>query len=372
MEQSITGDMVLGSQSIVRVLIISSSPDQSLGAGQDIFHLLGALGHQVSVVGLDTWREVLAPHPPEVVLIDGPATLNAAGLEGTAKLCREIKNAPECHDVSLAVVAPDIEHSEVANSLEILHAAGADDLWAADATATELQVRLELLSRLCRLARDLSGARTQLSKHLLIDDTSQLLTRRFFFQAAFREVSRARRYGHHLSCLMIDIDFLDNINRKFGDTCGNYVVRAVAYIVRQWTRDSDTVARFSDTKFVALLPETPIENAARVRDKIMKAMGEAKFEWHGQPLPVSVSIGEAECPLIDAEQTGEIAVPAIGEVDEDAEYEDPESHSFSVREELAGLLEDADAALSVVRKTTIRPEIFVEYSPGTVGLPGSE
>src|SRR5688572_6891094 len=79
MEQSTTGDMVLASQSIVRVLIITGKPDQSPETAEGIYTLLRASSHQVSVTGMDSWRDSLSVNAPEIVLLDSPANMEAAG-----------------------------------------------------------------------------------------------------------------------------------------------------------------------------------------------------------------------------------------------------------------------------------------------------
>jgi GGDEF domain-containing protein len=141
---------------------------------------------------------------------------------------------------------------------------------------------------------------------------------------------------------MINVDFFKRFNSMFGYDCGDYVLRGVASILRDSTRDSDIVARFSEDKFVVMLPETPIEGAISMGENIQRLISEDEFNWHDQNLPVSVSIGEA------ARRRDSNA----DQVDAD---EDDETIALSLREELAELLEEADAALYVAKRGVRSP-----------------
>jgi GGDEF domain-containing protein len=129
----------------------------------------------------------------------------------------------------------------------------------------------------------------------------------------------------------------------FGYDCGDYVLRGVAGILRDSTRDSDIVARFSEDKFVVMLPETTIAGAISMGENIQRLISEMEFNWQGQNLPVSVSIGEA----------GRRRDEDAGSVN--AADEDDESVALSLREELAELLEEADAALFVAKRGVRSP-----------------
>jgi GGDEF domain-containing protein len=130
----------------------------------------------------------------------------------------------------------------------------------------------------------------------------------------------------------------------FGYDCGDYVLRSVANILRDSTRDSDIVARFSEDKFVIMLPETPIDGAITMSENIQRLISENEFSWHGQTLPISVSVGEA-------------ARRCEGDADrvDAAADDDDETVALSLREELAELLEEADAALFVAKRGVRSP-----------------
>ena len=349
-------DGALGAGAVGRVLVVALDVPLS-GAMMRLREALEAAQHTVATASFEEWRAALPGTRPDIVVLEAADELTST------QACRALRAA----DARLAILAvstdekDSLRQSSAQSSAEAalwasLQSAGADDFITASAPVGTLILRLEVLLRLVQLGRELDASRARLARHMQIDETTQLLNRRFFFQNSHRECSRARRYGHALSCLMIEINYLDELSKKFGYACGEYVLRAVAYTVRQWTRDSDIAGRFSDTKFVVLLPETDVDGATSVREKILDAIDAGRFEWEGEQIPVSVSIGESErqreLSSPDAHSPSETLPDEFG------------SAPLSVREELAALLEDADAALNVARRACLRPTIFTPYTPG--------
>ncbi len=282
---------------------------------------------------------------PEVVVVDG-ASRRAADLIQSARF-EEITKA-----AFLLVLSPAKTRDEL---LEALRVAGADDFLSDAAQSFEILSRLEVAATLRRAKGEVAHLRDQLGRQIRVDDLTGVMSRRFFFQQAHRECSRARRYGGRLSCVMIEIDHFRSLCATFGDFVGEAVLRQTAAIIGQWTRDSDLVARFTESKFTLLLPETGIEGATRAQDKITLALHSHIWQFDGAVIPVSVSIGEAE--LQPGAPMHRVADDYISEGDESGEA------ALSTRESLAGLLEDADSALYVARKGARMPEVFVPYTP---------
>ena len=340
---------VLGARASCRVLLVQLDSQPGVEK-QRLRDFLTSVGHDVTVTEYSQWRSLLKDDSTDVVLIE------VAHEHSAVQVCRAIR-AVSTHHAILAVFSR--EEAADTSFWTNLQFAGADDFTTVNASRSMLVTRVGILFRLVQENRELELTRERLAHQMRWDETTQLLNRRFFFHNAHRECARARRYGHELSCLMIDIDYLDEIHKKFGYTCVEYVLRTVSTTVRRWIRDSDIAGRFSERKFAVLLPETPVEGATIVRERILKALEESVYEWGGEEIPVNVSIGEAQrrvdLLLKDASESVEVPKILPGVVQEGA---------LSVREELASLLEDADAALNVARRASLRPEIFTPYSQG--------
>ncbi len=84
------------------------------------------------------------------------------------------------------------------------------------------------------------------------------------FQATLStELGRAQRHNHPLSLLIIDLDFLKEVNDKFGHPTGDMVIRAIAETICKGCREFDVAARYGGEEFTVILPETPLEDASR-------------------------------------------------------------------------------------------------------------
>ena len=315
------------------------------GAGlQRVRTVLESEGHQVIWLSSEEVLQGQRAFEADAVLLDA---LNTS----IDTLCQRLKQPPEgagqtdAHSQS----APILAFISAQSDQNALRDWGVDDFLIENASDAEIKARLALAVRLGRLQRELQSTREELSHQIQIDDLSGALNRRYFFQAAYRECSRARRYGQALSCLMVDVDHFNLYNTTFGYGCGDFILREVATILKNSVRDTDLVARFGGSKFVVLLTHTDTEGAITVRQKIEDSVKSGYLVWQHQQLPVTVSIGEAE------------RVPGRARPQSADEFEE-DTTPLSTREDIAELLEDADAALYVAKKG-VRFPTFTE-TPG--------
>ena len=305
-----------------------------------IAEIAESLGHQISEIDAPLAVEIA----PEAIIFDGSA-------RGALEMLRAIRAEPSLGHAPILAVCGRCNDE----TLEELRSQGVDDFLGAEAPKAEIQTRVESAAALSQARDEVLNLKAQLARQTRVDDLTGVMSRRFFFQQGHRETGRARRYGHKLSCLMLEIDHFRALCSTYGDAAGEAMLRSLATIIGQWTRDSDYIARFADAKFAVLLPETSVEGATSAREKILTALGAHKWNWEEQLLPISVSIGESELQPVEPKHRkndGEF----IDEGDEAGET------ALSTREALAGLLEDADAALAVSRKGARVPDVFVPHT----------
>jgi diguanylate cyclase (GGDEF)-like protein/PAS domain S-box-containing protein len=106
------------------------------------------------------------------------------------------------------------------------------------------------------------------------------------------EMARARRYGHPIGLLMIDVNRFKELNDRFGHSTGDAALQAVADVLSAGIRESDMVIRYGGDEFLVMLPETNGESEA-VRQRILQLMSDRFAEQPLFGLPLSVAVGTA-------------------------------------------------------------------------------
>jgi diguanylate cyclase (GGDEF)-like protein len=128
------------------------------------------------------------------------------------------------------------------------------------------------------------------------DALTGLYNRRAFDRLFGAEAVRFERYGRPLCLFILDLDHFKAINDTVGHEAGDEVLRRAARTAAACIRETDMAARFGGEEFVVLLPETGLDAALKVAERIRSAIGGAPMTWRGSPVPVTVSIGVASCP----------------------------------------------------------------------------
>jgi diguanylate cyclase (GGDEF)-like protein/PAS domain S-box-containing protein len=121
-------------------------------------------------------------------------------------------------------------------------------------------------------------AEEHLKKLATIDDLTQIANKVKFYEILEREIDRARRYKNVISIIYFDIDFFKHINDNFGHSVGDEVLRNFAKTIKVILRKSDVFARWSGEEFVLLTPETNLENASVLAEKLRILVRKTEFK----------------------------------------------------------------------------------------------
>lgn len=131
-----------------------------------------------------------------------------------------------------------------------------------------------------------------LERRAMIDDLTGLPNRRSFLEELERVASRAARLQQPVALLMIDLDHFKQINDAFGHASGDRVLRAMREIVLPKLRGGDMLARLGGEEFAALLPNTGVDAALPVAERIRQAIADTGLQSvDGLPVQVTASIG---------------------------------------------------------------------------------
>jgi diguanylate cyclase (GGDEF)-like protein len=105
------------------------------------------------------------------------------------------------------------------------------------------------------------------------------------------EMRRARRSGHPLSVVMLDLDGLKAINDSRGHLCGDTLITAASAAIQSALRGSDVKGRYGGDEFVLILPETPTEGAGQVAEGLRRSIDALHIWWNGERISATASLG---------------------------------------------------------------------------------
>lgn len=150
----------------------------------------------------------------------------------------------------------------------------------------------------------------QVEQQAVTDPMTGLFNRRYFQEQLVKEIDRFQRFGHAFSFIIVDLDYLKKINDTLGHHFGDVAIKHIANVTKRSVRDVDTVGRFGGEEFVVLLPETDLQHARMVAERICAAIREKPIDDVGT---ITASLGLATFPYDaqDREKLFELADQAL-------------------------------------------------------------
>jgi diguanylate cyclase (GGDEF)-like protein len=130
----------------------------------------------------------------------------------------------------------------------------------------------------------------------LTDGLTGVYTRRYFIERFDEEVKRSSLHKTSLSFLMIDADHFKMVNDQHGHLTGDLVLKEISNIIQENVREIDIVGRFGGEEFCVVLPDTEMEGARVVAERIRKSAEKRSIKAYDNTLHVTLSIGIAVYP----------------------------------------------------------------------------
>lgn len=134
----------------------------------------------------------------------------------------------------------------------------------------------------------------EIERQAVTDGLTGVANRRAFNEALLKEFDRAKRYAQPLSLAVVDLDFLKKINDTYGHMTGDEAIRTIGYVLAQSSRSTDITARYGGEEFCVLLPNTDIEMAEQLAERLRRLIRDAQIDGPGS---LSASIGVASYPI---------------------------------------------------------------------------
>ena len=174
------------------------------------------------------------------------------------------------------------------------------DFIANPANTDELIVRVNALLRI-KMIKD------KLERVSTTDDLTGLHNRKYLQERLEEEISRSKRYGTKLSCILFDIDFFKVVNDMYGYEWGDILLKNIANKLNAMIRKEDILTRYGDEEFLLVLPNTSEDNAFLFGERFRREVEKMEF----------IPAGEEEAHKVTI-SGGISTYPCMPDVDEDA------------------------------------------------------
>lgn len=165
-----------------------------------------------------------------------------------------------------------------------------------DGRIVRMEIATDITQR--KLAEEeLKAAKDRAEELASKDELTGLDNRRAFFDQGYRIFKQAVRYKHPVSVIMMDIDHFKNVNDSYGHSVGDKVLQAVAEHLQSMVREIDIVARIGGEEFAFILPETAIDEAVNLAERLRLKIAEARVLHEEKQIKITASFGVSSRPV---------------------------------------------------------------------------
>jgi len=179
------------------------------------------------------------------------------------------------------------EFSDAFNAMVVRLEASVHDL---NRTNQELLHEIEERKRIEAALRESEENYKLLS---ITDPLTELFNRRYFYELALTEFDRSSRHLRQAAIIVYDLDDFKNTNDSFGHIAGDMALKHIAALSGNEVRKIDILARFGGEEFICLLPETGLQKASLVAERIRYAIESNPLQYQGHAISMKASFGVA-------------------------------------------------------------------------------
>lgn len=247
------------------------------------------------------------------ILVVHHATPGMDGIE----LARTVRNTSGGHQPYIILLAGLQNEDRLLEALD----AGVDDFigkpFSHKIAATRLRageriVRLQRANKrhideLHRYSREMNRSNTLLRELALTDPLTGLPNRHQAMERMQQEWAAAQRHGLPLSCLVIDLDSLKQINQLDGHERGDVILKTMAATMRRFIRTQDIACRIGGDEFLIICPGASLDEAMDCGERLIGTIGSFGIRVDGCPLGLSIGAAEHRLGINSAQELVSIA-----------------------------------------------------------------
>ncbi|WP_438449191.1 diguanylate cyclase [Gorillibacterium sp. sgz5001074] len=214
---------------------------------------------------------------PHAILLD----IMMPDLDGY-EICKRLKEEPNTSDIPILMVTAKTDSLALKKALEL----GAFDFIKKPIDEVEVIARVQSALRL-KEREDL--LKVMASK----DGLTGVYNHALLMEWLSKELAKLPRTGGCLSYIMMDIDHFKGVNDTYGHQAGDQILKGLTRLVETSIRGSDILGRYGGEEFGLILPETPLDEAVQVGNKLRKIIETHPFHSGSIPISITISMGIA-------------------------------------------------------------------------------
>lgn len=217
------------------------------------------------------------------------------------RLCAQMRSIDALRHIPILLLVEESDSERLAKAMDL----GCNDYVVRPVDQNELLARCRTQVRRRRYQAKLRDNYERSFEMALTDGLTGLYNRRYLEAHLSGLIDRISGGRRHLSVIMFDIDHFKKINDSYGHAAGDEVLQELCARVMKGVRSFDTVARYGGEEFVVVMPETDIDVAMTVAERLRQGVAELPFTaiTADQKLDVTISIGVAEVDVTGGDTT---------------------------------------------------------------------
>jgi diguanylate cyclase (GGDEF)-like protein len=134
----------------------------------------------------------------------------------------------------------------------------------------------------------------RLYKIATTDTLTGIANRRALLQELQMRISEVIRYDRDLSVILFDLDDFKAVNDRYGHQAGDKMLQKLTQVCSNWLRTADFIGRYGGEEFMVVCPNTNIDGALALAERIRIAVEQTEFKSSGQKLKMTISVGVTE------------------------------------------------------------------------------
>jgi len=240
--------------------------------------ILAELGRVELATSGEEALEKVGTIQPDLIILD----VQMYAMDGYA-VCQRLKANEQTSDIPVVFVTGSNTNEDEELGL---------DVGATDFIRKPISPKI-VLARTSNILK-LRAATRELERLAGTDPLTGAFNRRRFLEVGNAEMRRSKRYKHNFSVLMLDIDRFKAVNDTYGHSIGDLALKETVTVIQDAMRGQDTLGRLGGEEFAVIVPESGVEDAAAVAERIRASIAQIVIDTPDEPLSFTMSIGVSE------------------------------------------------------------------------------